>query len=399
MRAMYLCVLGCASLTYAATPPKATPPVAQVWMDLATYSGSMMPVGLGGMGGLLGGMFGGGKGGNVFGNTQTGQVGRWMDVTLSTRKNPNLQEGIQKIPAASQLAPSLSLLSPQEGKPVPATEGDDEAAPAPEFQRPKGKILLYWGCGSEVRKGQPHVLDMVTASMAEFAKVFQSRRATTRGAHSTLGRPIWPNKSDSRMISDGASLQGEHEFSGDGVPDGFKFSLDAQHDLMPGIDLKQRDEGQAVVFNWQAMPQARAWFMASMSMKNQDEMVFWSSSELPDTGFGLLDYQPNTAIDRWLKEKVLLPASSTECKAPKEAVGQGMLRIIAYGDELNLAYPPRPKDPKAVWNPQWAAKIRLKSMATSMMGMPAMQHAPDGEKSEKPKSPNAVDLLKGIFGM
>lgn len=201
------------------------------------------------------------------------------------------------------------------------------------------------------------------------------------------------------MIPDGASLQGEHEFSGDGVPEGFKFNLDAQHDLMPAIDLKQRDEGQAVVFNWQAMTQARAWFMASMSMKNQEEMVFWSSSELPDAGFGLLDYQPNAAIDRWLKEKVLLPAQSTECKAPKEALGQGMLRLIAYGDELNLAYPPRPKDPKAVWNPQWAAKVRLKSMATTMVGMPVMERGSDKSVQDKPKSPDAVDLLKGIFGM
>jgi hypothetical protein len=398
MRAISLCVLGCVGMTFAATPPKSTPPVAQVWIDLATYSGSMMPAGMGSVAGLLGGVFGASKGANSFGNTQGMSAGRWMDVTLSTRKNPSLQEGVQKVPQGSQLAPQLNLLSPQEGKPVPMTESEEES-PAPEFKRPKGKVLLYWGCGSEVRKGQPRVLDMATADMADFAKVFQSRRATTRGTHSSPGRPIWPNKSDSRMIPDGASLQGEHEFSGDGVPEGFKFNLDAQHDLMPAIDLKQRDEGQAVVFNWQAMPQARAWFMASMSMKNQDEMVFWSSSELPDAGFGLLDYQPNAAIDRWLKEKVLLPAQSIECKAPKEALGQGMLRLIAYGDELNLAYPPRPKDPKVVWNPQWAAKVRLKSMATSMVGMSVMERGSDKPAQEKPKSPDAVDLLKGIFGM
>ncbi len=398
MRVISFCVLGCVGMTFAATPPKSTPPVAQVWIDLATYSGSMMPAGMGSVAGLLGGVFGASKGANSFGNTQGATAGRWMDVTLSTRKNPSLQEGVQKVPQGSQLAPQLNLLSPQEGKPVPVTESEEES-PAPEFKRPKGKVLLYWGCGSEVRKGQPRVLDMATADMADFAKVFQSRRATTRGTHSSPGRPIWPNKSDSRMIPDGASLQGEHEFSGDGVPEGFKFNLDAQHDLMPAIDLKQRDEGLAVVFNWQAMPQARAWFMTSMSMKNQDEMVFWSSSELPDAGFGLLDYQPNAAIDRWLKEKVLLPAQSIECKAPKEALGQGMLRLIAYGDELNLAYPPRPKDPKVVWNPQWAAKVRLKSMATSMVGMPAMERGSDKPAQEKPKSPDAVDLLKGIFGM
>ncbi len=47
----------------------------------------------------------------------------------------------------------------------------------------------------------------------------------------------------------------------------------------------------------------------------------------------------------------------------------GMLRAIAYGSELNMAYPPRPTDPKIAWEPDWNLKIRVKSMTTAMMGM------------------------------
>lgn len=384
---------------------KVSPPVAQAWIDLATYSGGM-PNMAGGMGGMLGGLFGGKSGGNTFGNTATGSQGRWMDVTLYTSKNPNLKEGMQQVPEGSKLAPSLKLVSPVEGKPVPIERGDEEVAPPAEFQKPKGKILIYWGCSSEVRKGQPRVLDMAKADVADFAKFFQSRRATTRGAHSTPGRPVWPNKPDSRMVPDGASMVGEHAFSGEGVPDGFKFAIDADHDLMPALDFKQRDDGNATVMSWGALAQARAYFVASMTVRSQDEMVIWTSSEVPDMGFGLIDYQPNTAIDRWLKEKVLLAPKITECAAPKEAVGQaGMLRMIAYGDELNVAYPPRPKDPKIAWEPMWAAKLRLKSVATSFAGMPSnmmeMRGEGDAKKSTQdaqPKPPTAVDLLKGIFG-
>ena len=40
-----------------------------------------------------------------------------------------------------------------------------------------------------------------------------------------------------------------------------------------------------------------------------------------------------------------------------------MLRMIAYGTELNLAHPPRPTDPKIAWEPDWALKVRVKSVA------------------------------------
>ncbi|WP_269533910.1 hypothetical protein [Chitinimonas sp. BJYL2] len=387
--------------SHAAPAQKTSPPVAQAWIDLATYSGGMpsMP---NIAGGLLGSMFGGSKGNNVFGNTQTGPAGRWMDVTVSTRLNPNLAEALQSVPEGSKLAPTLKLVSPVQGKPIPV-EREEEIIEQPEFQRPKGKLLLYWGCGTEVRKGQPKVLDMATAEVADLARFFQARRATTRGAHSTPGRPIWPSKPDSRLIPADASLAGQHTFSGDGLPADFRFTLDQAHDLMPAIDLKQRDEGSAIRFSWSAMPQARAWFLSSMSAQGDQEMVIWTSSELADSGFGLLDYQPNAAVDRWLKEKVLLPARTTECTAPKEAIGKaGMVRMIAYGSELHLAHPPRPKDPKIAWEPTWAVKLRLKSVATSFTGMPNMDHSEQQqEESPTPKQeekPKALDILKGIFG-
>ncbi len=389
-------LLGLAAMpAWAASPA----PQAQAWMDLATYSGGMP--GMPGGGGMLGSLFGGGKGGNVFGNTQTGPAGRWMDVTLYSRSKPDLREATQQVPESSRLAPVLKLLSPVEGKPVPL-ETPDEVTEQPEYHKPKGKILLYWGCGAEVRKGQPRVLDMAKANPAELAKFFQSRRATTRGAHSTPGRPIWPSKPDNRLIPEGASLVGEHAFSGDGVPDGFRFTLAAAHDLMPAIVLKQQDQGSAWALSWQPMAQAQAWFLASMSMRGEDEMVVWTSSEQADMGFGLLDYQPNAAVQRWLKDKVLLKPATTECSVPKEAMGEaGMLRMIAFGEELNLVHPPRPKDVKAPWQPIWAVKLRLKSVATSMPGMDMgkmMKDAAKQEAEDTKQAPGAIDLLKGIFG-
>lgn len=378
-----LCVLlsaiGVAPALMAAEPvQKVKPPVAQAWVDLATYSGGMPGMGAGGVGGMIGSLFGGGgakAGGNVFGNTQAGSAGRWMDVTMLTRKNPKLMSGQQAAATAAKFGDPLKLVAPEEEKPEPVTYSENTPVD-PNYEMPKGKMYLYWGCSAEVRKGQPLVLDMSKMDRAQMAKFFQSRGATTRVPSPGVGRPVWPNKSDDRMVPAGASLVGEHAFTGEGVPDSFKLAIDAQHDLMPAIDVKRSDVDNAVLFAWQPMQQARGWFLSSMGARSAEgggkemEMVIWSSSELPDMGMGLLNYQPNASIDKWIKEKVVLPANATECKAPKEAVGpMSMTRMIAYGDELNVAYPPRPKDPKITWEPEWSAKVRLKSMATLMPGM------------------------------
>jgi hypothetical protein len=149
------------------------------------------------------------------------------------------------------------------------------------------------------------------------------------------------------------------------------------------------------------------------------EMVFWTSSEVPEVGMGLIDYQTNPAVDRWLKEKVLLEPSVTKCAVPKGVFGEGggaMLRMIAFGSELNLAHPPRPTDPKIAWEPQWAVKLRVKSVANAMLGMDMseMQRGsgrqaqpqgqsqesapPPAEKKQEEKTPDPVNILRGILG-
>ncbi len=402
------------------------PPVAQAWIDVATYSGMGMPMGMGGMGGgaggspmgALGGMFGGGGSGagqNHFGNTQTMAPGRWVDVTLMTRNNPQLAEAQQAVPPAF-LSPPLKLQSPKETRGSAPDPGDDRVVEH-EQERPKGRMLLYWGCGETVRAGQPVVVDFATASADDLARAFQSRRATQRGTHAAPGRPVWPSVADARMVPAQASLVGEHAFSGQGVPEGFRFQLPLQQDLMPPIALKQQQASSgATLLEWQAAPTARAYFVSAMGGRGQNKMVVWSSSELPDMGFGLLDYQTNGAVDRWLAERVLLAPQTTRCAVPKGVFpGDGaMLRMIAFGNELNLAQPPRPADPKQPWEPVWAVKVRVKSMAMAMLGMdmgdmgvppgaPARQEPPSGAPADappqqQPKLPGVADVLKGILG-
>ena len=408
-----LVVLAGGGLAYAQAG-KSKPPVSQAWLDVATYSGLGMP----GMGGgmnpmaMLGGAFGGG-GRNSFGNTMTGSAGSWLDVTLFTRKNPNLAEATQSVPVGSKLAPELKLVSPKTQKTPPSS--DDEVV-REEFEPPKGKIYLYWGCGDSVRPGQPQVLDMSKASPTDYQKFFVGRRATQRGAHLADGRPSWPNEQDARLVPEGASLIGEHLFKGQGVPESFKFALGQAQDIMPPLELNQRNKDGATQLDWQGLPTARAYFISAMGARSENEMVFWSSSEVPENGTGLVDYQTNAAVDRWLKEKALLSPDARTCTVPKGIFGDGaMVRMIAYGSELNLAHPPKPTNPNVVWEPQWAVKVRLKSVANAMLGMESLGEQgisgrdssgqPRRDKANQPESEGAMegigkglDKLKGVFG-
>jgi hypothetical protein len=386
------------------------PPQAQAWIDVATFSGMGMPM-MGGPGGggpmsALGGLFGGGGPSKVsFLMTQTGSSGSYVDVTLMSRRNPQLAEAAQAVPPGL-LSPALKLVAPREAPPLPP--GDNEEV-VPETQKPQGRISLYWGCGDTVRAGQPRVIDLATASPADLAQVFQARRATQRGAHAAGGRPHWPNPTDARALREGASLVGNHEFSGNGVPAGFRFAIPAAQDLMPPMQLQQAaQDGGAIALSWAAQPNARAFFAVGISARGQNEMVIWTSSEVPDLGMGLIDYQTNAAVDRWLREKVLLAPATTRCTVPKGVLAEGaMLRAIAYGHELNLAHPPRPSDPKVAWEPEWAVKVRVKSVGMAIAGMPAMEGAPQGEmqqakepaaRSEEPKKPGVLDVLRGVIG-
>ena len=113
---------------------------------------------------------------------------------------------------------------------------------------------------------------------------------------------------------------------------------------------------------------------------------------------------------------MLLPPTATSCAIPQgifkptgnsAAQGGGMasVNLIAYGPETNIAWPPRPADPKQPWNPEWNVRVRTKSTAGAILGMDlsgmnAGNRDGDGDGKEPPqeKEGKGKKLLKGIFG-
>lgn len=350
-------------------------PKVQLWMDLSTGTMAGMPEmdslpGGGGMlGGLMGGMGGGaapgmGGGSNTsYGSTRAMSImpPRVIDIALHNSLRPGV-EASQSIPPGMRMGESLPLIPPR-AQPTQTEPG--EVPREYQQQQPKGRILLYWGCGSAVRAGQPRVIDLARAKPSDYAQAFAGRAVPDRGPRVGPAYALYPNERNQVSLSRDSSVVGEHQVRGDGVPASMKFTLGAAQDLMPAIDLRTTGKPQdSMGTSWQPVRNARAYYLHAMSQSG-DDLIMWSSAETPDTGMGLFDYLSPATIDRWLKERVLLQPETTQCAIPQGIFAGGgrdatpMLRMMAYGGESHIVYPPRPADPKAAWEPEWSVRVRV----------------------------------------
>nr|WP_315495324.1 hypothetical protein [uncultured Rhodoferax sp.] len=394
------------------------PPVAQYWMDVATVRMADMDElpNLGAVGGLAASMAGiQGMGEASFGATKGMLPGRWLDIAVATQRKPAGTTATQSIPPGLNLGASLTLLPPEPAATKPTTpqsRNTEDSVP----EQPKGRILLYWGCSDTVRAGQPKVLDVANAKPEDYAQFMRGRATRERGATAAPGHALWPNPQSKQPVPKGASLQGEHKVAGDGIPASLQFSIGQVQDFMPPLALSTTGGGaSATTVAWPAQPQARAYFLNAMG-GSDGEMVLWSSSETPEPGWGLMDYLSTPNLDLWLADKTLLPTSQTQCAIPAGIFaksGGAMVRGMAYGQELNLVHPPRPADRRVAWAPEWAARVRVKSVATlpledssSKRRPAAAASAPTGDEAPEQKSllpvipglPGLGGALKGLFG-
>ena len=396
------------------------PPKTLLWMDVSTGGMAGMPeLEIPGMGGLMGGIMGalGGKGKEAGGGkTTTSHYGaartphmmppRIVDVALWNSLKPGV-DAVQNVPAGLRMGDSLPLMPVQLETTVLQREPGEVP---PDMEPPKGRLLMYWGCGSTVRAGQPRILDfskLSAGNIQAFGTAFSGRFAPDRGAKVKNGYAVFPNEREQKSIPKGGSLVGEHRVSGDGIPTSFKFALGPEQDVMPSIALQSNGTLQdSIALSWGNIDNARAYYLHAMSMQGNDT-ILWSSSENGDSGMGLFDFLPNATIDRWTKDRVLLHSSVNQCNIPKGILaGQGkaggdkdsaaFLRMIAYGGEYNVVHPPRPTDPKVAWEQEWSVRLRLKSHTMAMLGQD-IAAAPQ-EEAAPAQAPNPINLLRGLFG-
>lgn len=180
---------------------------------------------------------------------------------------------------------------------------------------------------------------------------------------------------------------------------------------------KSGGQGEATTLRWKDIANASGYFSMAMGGMGDNEMVIWVSSETLHMGWSLMDYQPTGEVRKLIKERVVMPPSVTECKIPQGVFKNegAMLQFIAYGYDLDTAYPARPKNAPKNWQPDWTAKVRLKSTNMTMLGDNRGHANKGGEDSEQGRDyssrsqsdsgggkpggfANPIKSLKGLLG-
>jgi hypothetical protein len=352
-----LAALAGASLPLFAAGGPASGPIARYDMRAGTLSG-LGAMGAGGRPNVASMMMGGGRGNNV-----------QHELLLrlgSSRAPTGAPQADHFMPDGARLGKSVQLVTPK-----------TERAPTDEIpgERPKGRILIFWGCGEHAPAGQPVVIDLSKLAAGQvppglFSGNIPRDWGPTLENSKTFGR--WPAE-DGKYVKSDSSLLGAHRVTGNYSPE-IDFTL--TKDFMPALSLgSTRNPSGSTALSWGALPSATGYYVSMFGGKQgpggqMSDLVMWSSSATRQFGGALGDWLSPGQVAPLVTNRTVLAPATTTCTVPAE-VGQAspdfrMGTLTAFGPEENFSYPPRPASAKTPWNLEWTARIRHRSTTTWM---------------------------------
>jgi hypothetical protein len=375
---------------------KVVPPKTVYWLSAATQSGfGMAPGAQASSADMMRMAMGGGGGGSM----------KLLELDIGSKVPPSGPPAAEHaIPPGMSMGPALPLRTPKATPPGKPGETPED------YERPKGRVLLFWGCGESARPGQPVVFDFAKiAAGQQPPNMFAGERVRISRPPSQSGWPTygrWPNddrKAGNKPVPSNASLLGGHRVTGNYTPQ-IDFAL--SQDWMAPVGLSQaKMPSGAVTLKWTSVPGSTAHYASMMGGKEDKgtpTVVFWSSSDTQTFVSGLSDYIPPAEAARLVGRKQLMPSSQTSCAIPKEAIAAaegGLISLVSHGPEQNFVYPPRPKDPKVDWVQDWSVKARYVSRAGAMLGMEEMAGGTTASGKPKCKPDAATEAGKSAGGM
>ena len=352
-----LAALAGASLPLFAAGGPVSGPIARYDMRAGTLSG-LGAMGAGGRPNMASMMMGGGRGNNVQ---------HELLLRLGSSQAPTgAPQADHFMPDGARLGKSVELVTPK-----------TERTPTDEIpgERPKGRILIFWGCGEHAGTGQPVVIDLAKVAAGQvppglFSNAIPRDWGPTLENSKTFGR--WPAE-DGKYVKSDSSLLGAHKVVSSYAPE-IDFTL--SRDFMPALSLSSnRTASGATLLNWGALPEATGYYASLFGGKQGPggqvgDLVMWTSSATQAFGGALTDWLSPSQVARLVTARTVLAPATTSCTVPVE-VGQAtpdfrMGTLTAFGPEEDFSYPPRPANPKTPWKLDWTARIRHRSTTNWM---------------------------------
>lgn len=356
-------------------------PIARYEMRAGTTAGMMA-----GMAGMKGGGIGAAMGMAFGGKGNAPSHELWLELGSSRAPAGQPPKADHFMPAGAKLGTSVPLKTPEK-----LPDGPAEPPEKRDFQRPKGRILIFWGCGEHAPAGQPVVIDFAKIAAGQMpaglwsSSVPMERSISPRSSR-TYGE--WPNDNDKSVKSD-SSLLGAHRIAGNYSPEmNFTLTRDFMGALRP---TSFAQPSGAILLRWNPLPEATGYHASLFGGKSapggqMGDIVWWSSSMTREFGGGLSDWLSPKTVARLVTARTVLAPATTTCMIPAEVKAAApefqMATLYAYGPEEDFVYPPRPANPKTPWKPEWTAQIRHRSMNGFLLGMPERGTEARGGKRE-----------------
>jgi hypothetical protein len=324
-----------------------------------------------------------------------GQVAHTLNLYLASRNRAAAPQAEHLIPPGMQMGESLPLVTPAAPKPV------REATPGmpPNFQRPKGRMLIYWGCGEHAGAGQPTVIDFSKLAAGQMPPGFAAMMSAVRAAQpprpgQSPGYGEWPNDRDSRPVPASASLLGAHRVEGNYSPP-IGFTLGQGQDFMPALGLREggTQPSRAVALTWNPAAGATGYALSMFGSSSAGDMVIWSSANKP-TAFPNMDYLSPAQVKPLVASGAVLAPSTSQCTVPAEVVAAspaGMVMMIGYGPEAFFSDKPK--------SPTWTVRVRHKSASSLMLGMGGMDADLDNRSMQQDPAPQQKPKKRKGFGL
>jgi len=366
-----------------------TAPVARYDMRAGTVSGF---AGMGGGGAsAMSMMLGRGGGSNV-------QHELYLRLGSSRPGDGGKARADHFMPAAARLGKSVQLMPP------PAPEKAPDMLP----EKPKGRLLIFWGCGEHAPKGQPVVVDFAKVAAGQMpagmpgSTVLRDLGPTEANSKSFAR---WPAE-DHKFVKPDSSLIGPHRVVSTFAPE-IDFTL--TKDFMAPLTARTATlPSGASRVSWTGIPGATAWLAGLTGGKQgpggqMGDMVMWTSSSDRQFGGGLGDWISPGEAARLVRTGTLMAPPTTSCVIPAEVINASpdfrVGTLSAFGPEEDFAYPPRPSDPKTPWHLEWTARIRHKSNTGWMQaqGMTMGMGGASGAEGQEPP-PECKKKKKGGLG-
>jgi len=368
----------------------ASGPVARYDMRAGTISGmgsgQMNPMAM---------MMGGGRGNNV-------QHELYLRLGSSSTPTGGSPKAEHFMPPNARLGKSVVLTTPGQ-----------ERLPDELPQKPRGRLLLYWGCGEHAPAGQPVVIDFARLAAGQMPPGLRSNTVIrdwgpTLTNSRTFGR--WPSE-DGKFVKPDTSLSGPHRVAGNYSPE-MNFTL--TKDFMGALSSRATaNPSGSTLVQWSGLADATGYLVTMFGGKQgpggqMGDMVMWTSSSTRQFGGGFSDWLTPGQVAGLVRDRTLLPPTATSCTIPlevrRDAADFRMGSLNAFGPMEEFSYPPRPAS--GPWNLQWTARIRHKSTYNWMdiPGMGAMggmegMNEDEGDGRRQPRQQSECRPRRGLGGL